>query len=90
MKILSNLAPNCREAARLQSAALDGKLPLLQRVGLRIHLVLCVWCRRYGQQIRLLHFACGRRGEDQFEVQARELPDEARKRIKRALESAKK
>jgi hypothetical protein len=90
MKILTQLSPSCREAVRLQSAALDGKLSFLQRVGLRIHLVLCVWCRRYGRQIRWLHSASARCPEEPFEVPARELPPETRQRIKRALESTKK
>jgi hypothetical protein len=90
MKILSKLSPSCREVVRLQSGALDHKLPWLQRIGLRIHLALCVWCRRYGQQIRLLHSASGHRAEAPFDVPAGEMPAAARQRIKRALESAEK
>jgi len=41
------LSPGCREASRLQSEALDQPLSLPQRLGLRLHLLICKWCRRY-------------------------------------------
>src|ERR1043166_10246552 len=56
-KGIAALSPNCRQASRLQSEALDRTLSILQRIGLRIHLVLCQWCRRYGKQIRFLRHA---------------------------------
>jgi hypothetical protein len=48
------LSPTCREVARLQALARTGQLTLGQRTGLRIHLVLCGWCRRYGRQLDAL------------------------------------
>jgi hypothetical protein len=51
LQILRALTPDCREASRLQSHALDRRLSWLQRLGLRIHLLYCLWCRRYGRQI---------------------------------------
>jgi len=80
---------NCRESVRLQSGALDRPLPPLQRLGLRIHLFLCVWCRRYGKQIRFLR-SIVRYEEHHSRLSAEGLSPEARERIKRALESAKK
>src|SRR5262245_11289844 len=79
------LSPNCRQAARLQSAALDRKLPILQRVGLRLHLLLCAWCRRYGKQIRFLRKAAHKHPDEMVEAAPQELSDEARERIKRKL-----
>src|SRR5438093_6468934 len=54
---LADLSPGCITAPRLQSEALDRKLPLRQRFGLRVHLLLCKWCRRYGKQITFLRNA---------------------------------
>lgn len=82
------LSPNCREAIRLQSDALDRPLPRLQRIGLRIHLALCVWCLRYGKQIKFLRTAAQHCEYDPEPEQA--LPVEARERIKRTLEAGKK
>lgn len=89
-RIVRALSPNCKDATRLQSEALDRSLPLLQRIGLRIHLFLCIWCRRYGQQIRFLRVASKRCEHDHFEVPVKTLSPDARERIKQALESAKK
>jgi hypothetical protein len=54
---LADLSPGCKTVTRLQSEALDRKLPLRQRLGLRGHLLLCQWCRRYGKQTSPGHYA---------------------------------
>jgi hypothetical protein len=87
--VIRTLSPDCREAVRLQSESLDRPLPLLRRIGLYIHLGLCVWCRRYGKQIRFLRVAAQQGEKDTFDVPIKVLTPEARERIKRAVESAK-
>ena len=87
-KIVRALSPNCQEAIRLQSDALDRPLTWLQRIGLRIHLTLCVWCVRYGRQIKFLRTAAQQCDHDPVPKQS--LPREVRKRIKRVLEAGKK
>ena len=84
------LSPNCREATRLQSEALDRPLGLGQRIGLRIHLVLCKWCRRYGKQIAFLRSAAHRHEEQDECLPPQSLPPEARERIKRRLREEEK
>lgn len=84
------LSPNCREATRLQSEALDRPLGLGQRIGLRIHLVLCKWCRRYGKQIGFLRSAAHRHEEHESSLPPQSLRPEARERIKRRLQEAEK
>ena len=83
------LSPSCKEAARLQSAALDRKLNLFDRFGLRCHLVLCGWCRRYGQQIKFLRSAAREQAHDNPNVPARGLSPEAKTRIKQELRSGR-
>ncbi len=80
-----DLSPNCREAARLQSEALDHKLPFRKRLGLRIHLILCKWCCRYGKQVRFLRDAAREHPDKVSEPAPEKLSDEARERIKRKL-----
>ena len=87
-KIIRALSPNCREAIRLQSDALDRPLPRLQGIGLRIHLALCVWCLRYGRQIKFLRTVAQHCEHDHAPKQI--LPREVRERIKRALEAGNK
>jgi hypothetical protein len=81
---LGDLSPNCKAASRLQSEALDHPLPLRQRMGLRVHLVLCKWCRRYGKQIGFLREVAHE--SDQRDLHApRGLSAEAKERMKQKL-----
>jgi hypothetical protein len=81
----SAISPNCKEAVRLQSEALDHQLPALERFGLRLHLVLCKWCRRYGKQIRLLREAAHEHPEELTEAAPQNLSPAARERINQSL-----
>jgi len=87
---LGELSPNCKEATHLQSAALDRRLGLGQRIGLHIHLFLCKWCRRYGKQIGFLHSAAHRHEEHEECFPPQSLRPEARERIKRRLREENK
>ena len=82
---LADLSPNCKAASRLQSEALDRKLPLRQRFGLRAHLLLCKWCRRYGKQITFLRDTAHEHPDKMAEPVPQRLSDEARERIKHRL-----
>ena len=86
-KTLRALSPSCKEAVRLQSGALERPLTFWQRAGLRLHLVLCKWCRRYGRQIAFLRTAA--RDCEQLSDPAQKLPPEVRERIKQALKVTK-
>ena len=81
-RVLLALSPNCKEASRLQSAALHEPLPFSRRLGLRLHLRLCNWCRRYGKNIRFLRDVTEHSAEhDCTSV----LTQDARERMKRKL-----
>ena len=84
-KGLRTISPNCREASRLQSEALDHALSPLQRLGLRLHLVLCRWCRRYGRQLRFLRGASREHQDKVAEAAPQTLSPDTRERLKRAL-----
>lgn len=83
------LSPSCREAVRLQSEVMERPLSPARRLGLKIHLVLCKWCRRYGEQIRFLRSA-SQRLPDHSPASSAVLPPEARQRIQRNLDEARK
>jgi hypothetical protein len=86
---LGAISPGCKEAARLQSTALDGRLTFFERLGLRFHLVLCRWCRRYGRQIMFLRSAARDHAHDDPPSPPPGLSPAARERIKRRLQSEK-
>ena len=82
---LAHFSLGCKTASRLQSEALDRKLAFRQRFGLRIHLLLCKWCRRYGKQITLLSSAAHEHPDEMAEPISQKLSAEARDRIKQKL-----
>jgi len=84
---IKDLGPSCRDMTRLQSRALDDSLPLSKRVGMKIHLLFCIWCRRYGRQLRFLRGTLHDGEEKWLEISPHRLPDEARERIKEKMRS---
>src|ERR1041384_4877174 len=80
------LLPTCRQANRLQSEALDHSLTLPTRLGLRFHLLVCKWCRRYGKQIRFLHDAVHNHPDELTDTAPPSLFPEANARLKRSLQ----
>ena len=52
MRVLS-----CKENTRLVSQGLDRELAFGERVALRLHLAICLGCRRAGSQMRYLRHA---------------------------------
>ena len=52
----------CEQITELVSEAMDRKLPLSRRMGIRFHLMMCKLCSRYERQLKILrkaalHFA---------------------------------
>ena len=45
--------PSCKHIAEHSSEYLDKSLPFWKRVGMRLHLFMCVNCRRYLQHLQL-------------------------------------
>ena len=81
------LSPGCREATRLQSEAMDRPLPLRKRIGLKIHLVLCRWCRRYGKQIGFLRSVAHEHEKHEETLPSQTLRPEVKERMKQRLKS---
>lgn len=72
----------CKEVSTLVSESLDRKLPLAQRMSVRLHLMMCSMCRAYQKQTLILRRAArayARRAPSEH------LSEEARQRIKKAL-----
>ena len=89
-KTMAAFLPSCRQAARLQSDALERPLSASQRVGLRFHLFVCKWCRLYGEQLRFLKDATQSHTDEMTEAIPQNLSAEARERIKLKLRASEK
>ena len=55
----------CREVTERSSALIDGDLTFRDRVSMRMHIFMCVHCRRFHRQFRSLVASLSRRREAQ-------------------------
>ena len=77
---------NCKDATRLVSESIDRKLPFHQRIGIRIHLLMCKFCSRYEKQLVFLRKASRtQKMHDENTESYISLPPEVQKRIKNFL-----
>jgi len=72
---------SCHEATRLASDALERRLKPMERLRLRLHLMMCDMCRRCVAQFQLMHRLSSRI----VDAQSRRLSERQRKRIAQAL-----
>jgi hypothetical protein len=80
---LRTLKP-CQAMIPLISQSQERRLNPLERLKLRLHLWVCVWCARYLKQIELLRLVLRDRAADGSPASS--LPVEARARIYKALQ----
>jgi hypothetical protein len=72
----------CPYATRLLSDRLERSLSCVEGLCLRVHLLGCTPCRRFGRALRWLHHRLPASPHDE------RLPEQARERIRHALEQA--
>jgi len=85
-----NHTPTCAEMSRLTSQALEQPITIKTRFKMRLHFVMCAWCRRYFEQINFLHEAAPRLGLELGEAPARGMSVEAKQRIMQRIRSEHK
>lgn len=81
---------NCKDTSKLVSESLDRQLSWRQRVGLWMHLSMCRLCSAFRKDLVHLHEETRQHAaqvdQDVAEADVK-LPIEARKRIKRTIDS---
>jgi len=76
----------CRQASQLVSESQERALGRGERWGLRLHLWICVSCRRFERQILLLRRVLRRLARrTETDAQGPDLSPEARERIRQTL-----
>ncbi|MBI2837832.1 MAG: zf-HC2 domain-containing protein [Acidobacteria bacterium] len=84
---ISSLLPSCEDVARLVSDSHERPLGWQHRVTVRVHFAVCIWCRRYARQLRLLSEVLRRHTPD-TSPDSPHLPEAARERLKQAVRGA--
>lgn len=78
--------PTCKQAVALMSESMERPLSLRERVLLKLHLWVCIWCVWYMEQLQLMRDALRLRAtESSDDKPTVSLSDEARERLKLAL-----
>lgn len=80
----------CRDVTQLISRSMDSSLPIGERMGVRLHLLMCKFCARYERQLFLIRETLRRvvAAEARQEGPADgKLSKEARERIKKSMQS---
>jgi hypothetical protein len=81
----------CKDVSKLVSESLDRKLPLRQRMAVRLHIMMCRMCRAYQKQTLLLRNAVKAYAHSLDKGDSSEsLPEDAAHRIKKALKTEEK
>ena len=83
-----NHTPNCAEMARLASRSLEQPLSMRTWLKMRLHYLICAWCKRYFKQLTFLHEAAPHFDEHAGILPSRGLSAEARQRIMQRLQAA--
>src|SRR5262245_42453244 len=83
----STMTTSCKRASELISAAMDRELNARELLSLRVHLLICSYCRRFRRQLEVLRrLVCSPLTEGDGDLPgAVALTVEARDRIRRAL-----
>jgi hypothetical protein len=82
---IARLSVPCPEIARLASASCDRPLTWRERMRMRLHYLICDWCRRYNGQLRALHDWAPQLAERAPQWKRRRMPEEVRLRLKERL-----
>jgi hypothetical protein len=85
LKVLTfvwNRIPNCREMGRLSSRSFEQPLPLGTRIKRKIHFWICVWCKRYAEQIEFLNRESSVDGGKKLLFTRHILSDESRSKMR--------
>ena len=84
-----NHSPNCAEMSRLASKSFEAPISLTTRMAMRLHFLICVWCKRYAQQLQIIHKCSPHLGNHLDATSTRPLSTESKERMKRSLREFK-
>jgi Putative zinc-finger len=72
---------DCKQASQIISQSLDRNLTLRERFALRLHLLICAYCKRFSQQMQTMRVAIKQITASIENDHKIEMPSAAKKRI---------
>ena len=80
--------PPCKQAVQVISQSFERRLSLRERVTLKLHLWVCIWCQWYLEHLAIMRNSIRQKGAEIPEMDFQSAPTlslEARERITRRL-----
>ena len=85
VNFIAKHTPKCREVVKLLSQSMEVKLPVTTRIRIGFHYLTCIWCYRYGKQLRALRKITSLLPEHVDDCAQEALPYSSKERIKQVL-----
>jgi predicted anti-sigma-YlaC factor YlaD len=78
---------DCKQASQIISQSLDRPLTLRERLALKLHLLICEYCRQFSQHMQTLRVAIKQMTSSIESNSTIEMPSAAKKRIADTVEA---
>ena len=85
VSFIAKRTPKCRGVVRLLSQSMEVKLPVVTRIKIRFHYLICIWCYRYGKQLQALRKIASSLPEHVDDCSQETLPHSSKERMKQVL-----
>lgn len=79
---------SCKQASQIISQSLDRPLTMRERFALKLHLLICKYCKRFSQQIQTLRVAMNQMINSIENDNTTEMPSTVKERIANTVEAA--
>ncbi len=79
---------SCKNASQLISKSLDGPLTIQERFALKLHLLICKYCKRFSQQLQTLRVALKLATSTIENDDTIKMPSETKNRLMQSIESS--
>ena len=76
--------PTCQQTVERISQSMERSLSIRERIKLKLHLWICVWCQWYFEHLHIIRETARAKAEEPVELVSG-LSSEARERIRRRL-----
>jgi hypothetical protein len=79
---------SCKEASQIISQSLDRQLTMRERFALKLHLLICKYCKQFSQQLQTIRVALKLAGSTIENDDTIKMPLETKKRLMQSIESS--
>ena len=83
---LMRTLPTCQQTVEKISESMERSLSLRERIKLKLHLWICVWCQWYLEHLHVIRETARAKADEPADlIPSRNLSSDARERIRRRL-----